>query len=353
MAAAPILEVESLSVDIPVPAGMLHPVQEVGFRVERGRTLAIVGESGCGKSLTSLALMNLLPARAKRTAGRLALDGRDLLDLSEREMSDIRGNRMSMIFQEPMTSLNPAYTVGDQLVEAERRHRRTSAAQARARAVWLLEKVGMTGAEGRLRQYPHQLSGGLRQRVMIAMALMCEPDVIIADEPTTALDVTIQAQILHLLADLQREFETGLILITHDLGVVARLCDRVAVMYAGQIVEEGTARRIFQAPAHPYTRGLLECIPIPGKTRRGAHLGTIPGIVPSLVGAMQGCHFAERCPHVSEACRAGPVAFRDGNETGHRYRCVLPPGYGGGGGGGGDGDDGGGPGDAGRPGPPR
>ena len=323
--AAPILEVEGLSVAIPVPAGTLHPVQEVGFRVTRGHTLAIVGESGCGKSLTSLALMNLLPPRAERAAGRLALDGQDLLGLSEREMADIRGNRMSMIFQEPMTSLNPAYTVGDQLVEAERRHRRTSVAAARDRAVWLLEKVGMTGAEGRLRQYPHQLSGGLRQRVMIAMALMCEPDLIIADEPTTALDVTIQAQILHLLADLQREFETGLILITHDLGVVARLCDRVAVMYAGQIVEEGTAREIFQTPAHPYTRGLLDCIPVPGKTRRGGRLGTIPGIVPSLVGTMPGCHFADRCPHASEACRAGPIAFRDGTGPGRRYRCVLPP----------------------------
>ena len=323
--AAPILEVEGLSVAIPVPAGTLRPVQEVGFRVTRGHTLAIVGESGCGKSLTSLALMNLLPPRAERTAGRLALDGQDLLGLSEREMADIRGNRMSMIFQEPMTSLNPAYTVGDQLVEAVRRHRRTSAAAARDRAVRLLEKVGMTGAEGRLRQYPHQLSGGLRQRVMIAMALMCEPDLIIADEPTTALDVTIQAQILHLLADLQREFETGLILITHDLGVVARLCDRVAVMYAGQIVEEGTAREIFQAPAHPYTRGLLDCIPVPGKTRRGAHLGTIPGIVPSLVGAMPGCHFADRCPHAGGACRAGPIALRDGAGPGRRYRCVLPP----------------------------
>ena len=323
--AAPILEVEGLSVAIPVPAGTLHPVQEVGFRVTRGHTLAIVGESGCGKSLTSLALMNLLPPRAERTAGRLALDGQDLLGLSEREMADIRGNRMSMIFQEPMTSLNPAYTVGDQLVEAERRHRRTSAAAARDRAVWLLEKVGMTGAEGRLRQYPHQLSGGLRQRVMIAMALMCEPDLIIADEPTTALDVTIQAQILHLLADLQREFRTGLILITHDLGVVARLCDRVAVMYAGQIVEEGTAREIFQTPAHPYTRGLLDCIPVPGKTRRGAHLGTIPGIVPPLVGAMPGCHFADRCPHAGGACRAGPIALRGGTGPGRRYRCVLPP----------------------------
>ena len=317
---------------------MLHPVQEVGFRVARGRTLAIVGESGCGKSLTSLALMNLLPPRAERTAGRLALDGEDLLGRSEREMADIRGNRMSMIFQEPMTSLNPAYTVGDQLVEAERRHRRTSAAAARDRAVWLLEKVGMTGADGRLRQYPHQLSGGLRQRVMIAMALMCEPDLIIADEPTTALDVTIQAQILHLLADLQREFETGLILITHDLGVVARLCDRVAVMYAGQIVEEGTARQIFQTPAHPYTRGLLECIPVPGKTRRGAHLGTIPGIVPSLVGTMPGCHFADRCPHAGGACRAGPIAFRDGTGPGHRYRCVLSPPSGNSGDGGGEGN---------------
>ena len=323
--AAPILEVEGLSVDIPVPAGLLHPVQEVGFRVERGRTLAIVGESGCGKSLTSLAVMNLLPRRARRAATRLALDGQDLIGLSEREMSDIRGNRMSMIFQEPMTSLNPAYTVGDQLAEADRRHRRTSMAQARDRAVWLLEKVGMTGAEGRLRQYPHQLSGGLRQRVMIAMALMCEPDLVIADEPTTALDVTIQAQILHLLADLQREFDTGMILITHDLGVVARLCDRVAVMYAGQIIEEGTARQVFETPAHPYTRGLLECIPIPGKTRRGAHLGTIPGIVPSLVGAMPGCHFADRCPHASEPCHGPPIPFRGGGEAGHRYRCILAP----------------------------
>ena len=325
MAADPILEVESLSVEIPVPAGMLHPVQEVGFRVERGRTLAIVGESGCGKSLTSLALMNLLPPLARRRADRLALDGQDLIGLGEREMADIRGNRMSMIFQEPMTSLNPAYTVGDQLVEALQRHRRARAAEARDRAVWLLEKVGMTGAEGRLRQYPHQLSGGLRQRVMIAMALMCEPDLIIADEPTTALDVTIQAQILHLLADLQREFDTGLILITHDLGVVARLCDRVAVMYAGQIVEEGTAGQIFRTPAHPYTRGLLECIPIPGRTRRGEHLGTIPGIVPSLVGAMRGCHFAERCPHAEQGCLAAPVAFRDAREPGHAYRCILPP----------------------------
>ena len=323
MAAAPILEVESLNVAIPVPAGTLHPVQEVGFRVTRGHTLAIVGESGCGKSLTSLALMNLLPPRAARTAGRLALDGQDLLGLSERRWRT-SGEPDEHDLPGAHDLVEPRLHVGDQLIEAERRHRRTSVTAARDRAVWLLEKVGMTGAGERLRQYPHQLSGGLRQRVMIAMALMCDPDLIIADEPTTALDVTIQAQILHLLADLQREFETGLILITHDLGVVARLCDRVAVMYAGQIVEEeGTARQIFRTPAHPYTRGLLDCIPIPGKTRRGAHLGTIPGIVPSLVGSMPGCHFADRCPHASGACRSGPIAFRDGAGPGHRYRCVL------------------------------
>jgi peptide/nickel transport system ATP-binding protein len=320
-----ILEVEGLSVDIPLPSGMLHPVQDLSFHVDRGETLAIVGESGCGKSLTSLALMDLLPLRAQRSASRLELEGQDLTGLSERRMSDLRGNRMSMIFQEPMTSLNPAYTVGDQLIEALRRHRDVSVAEARDRAVWLLEKVGITAARGRLSQYPHQLSGGLRQRVMIAMALMCGPDLIIADEPTTALDVTIQAQILHLLADLQREFRTGLILITHDLGIVARVADRVAVMYAGQIVEEGTARQIFQAPAHPYTQGLLDCIPIPGKTARGAHLGSIPGIVPSLVGEMRGCHFAERCRYAADACRAADIAFRGAAEPGHRYRCVLTP----------------------------
>ena len=239
-----ILEVSGLSVEIPLPSGLLHPVQDVSFHVDRGETLAIVGESGCGKSLTSLALMDLLPPKARRTASKLELEDRDLTSLGERQMSDLRGDRMSMIFQEPMTSLNPAYTIGDQLIEAMRRHRGVSVSEARDRAVWLLEKVGITAAHGRLGQYPHQLSGGLRQRVMIAMALMCGPDLIIADEPTTALDVTIQAQILHLLADLQREFQTGLILITHDLGVVARVADRVAVMYAGQIVEEGSARHL-------------------------------------------------------------------------------------------------------------
>ncbi len=318
-----LLEVENLTIDIPVPSGMLHAVQGLSFHLDRGETLCIVGESGCGKSLTSLALMNLLPTKAIRKAEKLALDGVDLLPLNNREMSDIRGNTMAMIFQEPMTSLNPAYTIGNQLMEILLRHKKVTKAQARDRAISMLEKVGITGAASRLNQYPHQLSGGLRQRVMIAMSLMCEPDLIIADEPTTALDVTIQAQILHLLGGLQDEFKTSLILITHDLGVVARIADRVVVMYAGQIVETGTAEQIFNSPTHPYTQGLLACIPIPGKTRRGEPLGSIPGIVPSLVGKKTGCHFASRCAYVHDACRTGAVEFQNTQEKGHTFRCVL------------------------------
>ncbi len=296
----------------------------VSFAVERGETLSIVGESGCGKSLTSLAVMNLLPRRARRTARRLAFDGSDLLKLGERAMSDLRGNSVAMIFQEPMTSLNPAFTIGNQLAEALRRHRRVSQAQARERAVFLLEKVGISAAGERLAQYPHQLSGGLRQRVMIAMALMCGPKLIIADEPTTALDVTIQAQILHLLAGLKREFEMALILITHDLGVVARIADRVAVMYAGEIVESGEVAEIFARPLHPYTQGLLRCIPVPGRTRRGAHLGAIPGMVPSLIGEIAGCAFRNRCAHAFERCAASRVPLEE-TAAGRTYRCLLPP----------------------------
>ena len=222
-----LLEVDGLTVDIPVPGGLLHAVRDVSFEVQRGETLCIVGESGCGKSLTSLAIMGLLPKKARRQARRLAFDGVDLLALRERRMSRLRGARMAMIFQEPMTSLNPAYTLGNQLTEVLQRHRKANAQTARDRAVYLLEKVGITAAASRLGQYPHQLSGGLRQRVMIAMCLMCDPDLLIADEPTTALDVTIQAQILLLLAEIQKEFNTGLILITHDLGIVARVADAI------------------------------------------------------------------------------------------------------------------------------
>ncbi len=318
-----VLDVSNLTVDIPVAGGMLHAVQSVSFHVDRGETLCIVGESGCGKSLTSLAIMDLLPKKATRTAETLSLDGENLLAITERRMSDIRGNTMGMIFQEPMTSLNPAYTIGNQMEEALKRHRRVTTAEARDRAVYLLEKVGITAARSRLSQYPHQLSGGLRQRVMIAMTLMCGPDLIIADEPTTALDVTIQAQILLLLAELQDEFEMGLVLITHDLGVVARIADRVAVMYAGEIVEQGTAEQVFNRPSHPYTQGLLECIPIPGKTARDKPLGSIPGMVPSLVGKFQGCHFADRCPFVMDACTAADVALDGRVEPGHEVRCLL------------------------------
>ncbi|MDX1431274.1 MAG: ABC transporter ATP-binding protein [Gammaproteobacteria bacterium] len=319
------LEVEGLTVDIPVAAGMLHPVRDVSFSVDRGETLCIVGESGCGKSLTSLAIMGLLPRKARLEARRLRFEDVDLVGLSERRMGDLRGSRMAMIFQEPMTSLNPAYTIGNQLAEMLTRHRRASAREARDRAVMLLEKVGITAAQSRLSQYPHQLSGGLRQRVMIAMSLMCGPDLLIADEPTTALDVTIQAQILLLLAALQSEFDMGLILITHDLGIVARVADRVAVMYAGQIVETGPVKEIFGAPTHPYTQGLLECIPIPGKTEPGARLGSIPGIVPPLIGEQRGCSFAERCDYAWNDCRASDVDLRATARAGHAYRCLLEP----------------------------
>ncbi len=319
-----LLEIERLEVEIPLAIGPLRPVRGVDLSVARGETLGIVGESGCGKSLTSLAIMNLLPRRARRRAAALRFDGVDLLSLGERQMADLRGNAMAMIFQEPMTSLNPAYTIGNQLEEALRRHRRVSAAAARERAVYLLEKVGITAAASRLGQYPHQLSGGLRQRVMIAMALMCGPKLIIADEPTTALDVTIQAQILHLLRSLQREFEMAVILITHDLGIVARTADRVAVMYAGQVVETGTAAEIFARPLHPYTQGLLRCIPVPGRTRRGEHLGSIPGMVPSLIGEPGGCGFANRCAYAFERCAAAAVPFAPVG-PGRAYRCLLPP----------------------------
>jgi peptide/nickel transport system ATP-binding protein len=267
--------------------------------------------------------MGLLPSTATRRADRLDFQGQSLPTLSEREMSDIRGDRISMIFQDPMTSLNPSYSIGNQLEEALLRHRNVPRQEARERAVFLLEKVGITAAASRLGQYPHQLSGGLRQRVMIAMALMCEPELLIADEPSTALDVTIQAQILLLIASLQRELNIGMILITHDLGVVARVAHRVAVMYAGQIVETGTVTEVFEQPLHPYTQGLLDCIPIPGKTKPGEHLGSIPGIVPTLIGDLSGCTFRDRCAYAQEAC-AGEI---DTRELGHGrgYRCLLSP----------------------------
>ena len=295
-----VLDVKNLSVKIPLAGGVLHAVDNISLSVAKGETLCIVGESGCGKSLTSLAIMDLLPKKAIRKVDTLKLGVTSIANFSEKDMSSIRGNKMGMIFQEPMTSLNPAFTVENQMVETLARHQSVTGSEARELAIKMLEKVGITPAEQRLKQYPHQLSGGLRQRVMIAMTLLCEPELIIADEPTTALDVTIQAQILDLLRQLQNDFDVGLIFITHDLGVVANIADRVAVMYAGQIVEEGTVFEIFDKPTHPYTRGLLRCIPVPGKIKRGEPLGSIPGMVPSLIGTMDTCRFEGRWDMVSD-----------------------------------------------------
>ena len=316
-----ILTVDGLEVDIPLSAGLLRPVRDISFSVGRGETVCIVGESGCGKSLTSLAIMDLLPKRARRRARRLEFTGTDLTRIRERDMADLRGNRMAMIFQEPMTSLNPAWTIGDQLTEPFLRHGKGNRREATDRAVFLLERVGIAAAGRRLGQYPHELSGGLRQRVMIAMALMCGPDLILADEPTTALDVTIQAEILHLLAELQREMGMGLLLVTHDLGIVARVAHRVAVMYAGEVVESGPTVTVFDEPRHPYTRGLIDCIPIPARSKPGVPLGTIPGLVPNLVGGIQGCAFRDRCTFATEPCtRSVPVTH---GADGHAWRCVL------------------------------
>ncbi|MEI7567885.1 MAG: ABC transporter ATP-binding protein [Alcaligenaceae bacterium] len=318
-----VLDITGLTVDIATPRGTLHVVRDVSLHVKRGETLCIVGESGCGKSMTSLAIMGLLTKSAKRSSTRFEFLGEELSHASKGHINALRGHKMAMIFQEPMTALNPAYTIGEQLTEHYRHHLRVSEADARARAVNLLEKVGIASAAQRLGQYPHQLSGGLRQRVMIAMSLMCNPELLIADEPSTALDVTIQAQILRLLADLQKELGIAMVLITHDLGVVARIADRVAVMYAGQIVEQGSAAEIFSAPQHPYTRGLISCIPIPGRTIPGGKLGTIPGVVPSLLGAMTGCAFRDRCASAQVSC-AGSIPVHQTSQV-HQWRCVLEP----------------------------
>jgi peptide/nickel transport system ATP-binding protein len=320
--ATPLLDVRGLKVEIQTPSGLIHPVRGVDFSVAPGETLAIVGESGCGKSLTSLAIMGLLPRSAKLTAERIALRGDSLLGLSERSWRKARGERIAMIFQDPMTALDPCYRIGAQMAEVLGQHRNVSAEEARARCIALLGRVGISSPEQRLSQFPHQLSGGLRQRVMIAMALICEPEMIIADEPTTALDVTIQAQILHLLADIQRETRIGLILISHDLGVVAGIAHRIAVMYGGEIVETGDRDAILGKPLHPYTEGLMRSVPVPGVTRRGETLGFIPGSVPRPIGALVRCGFLDRCPYAHDSC-ASPIPLAAALDERH-VRCVLP-----------------------------
>ena len=318
-----LLEIEDLNVDIPTDHALLKPIIGVNLTLDRGKTLAIVGESGSGKSLTAMSIMGLLPRRAQIQAKAIRFDGMSLLGLSDKAWRSLRGDRIAMIFQDPMTALDPCYTVGAQMVEVLRQHRPLGRAQARARAIEMLETARVPSPAERFNQFPHQLSGGLRQRVMIAMALMCEPDLLIADEPTTALDVTIQAQILKLLATIQEETGVGLILITHDIGVVASIADHIAVMYRGQIVEYGPADALLESPLHPYTEGLLRSIPVPGRVARGTPLGYIPGIVPAPIGVPQACVFAARCPYVTDACLVAPIPLRDVGH-GHSMRCILP-----------------------------
>ena len=310
--------------DLRVTFGGTAAVRGISLTVQKGETHCLVGESGCGKSVTSLAVMGLLAKGGKREAARLSFAGDDIRDYNEAQMSRLRGDRMAMIFQEPMTSLNPAYTVGSQMTEVLRRHRGTPRAQAVDRAVELLTRVGITAPGLRLGQFPHQLSGGLRQRVMIAMALMCDPELLIADEPTTALDVTVQAQILRLLAELQKDLGLGILLITHDLGIVARVADRVSVMYAGEVVESAPTAELFRAPRHPYTRGLLSCVPVPGKVKRDEPLGSIPGVVPRIPPGFTGCAFRDRCSFAEAAC-AGTLPRRNVGPA-HELRCILPEG---------------------------
>ena len=312
-----VLEVNGLTTYFFTRGGVVKAVDDVSFTVRAGETLAIVGESGCGKSITALSLMRLIPSPPGRTiAGTVMLDGTDLLQLSEPEMRQMRGNKISMIFQEPMTALNPLLTIGRQVAETLILHQNMSRQAAQARAVEMLKFVKIPEAEQRAREYPHQLSGGMRQRAMIAMALACNPRVLICDEPTTALDVTIQAQILELIVELQRDFGTAVILITHDLGVVAETAHRVIVMYAGRKVEEAAAEELFHRPLHPYMNGLLGSIPRVGLTKRATAdehvaLQEIPGIVPALNDLPEGCAFAPRCPNADDKCRAAIPPFEE------------------------------------------
>lgn len=320
-----LLEVTDLQVTFHTDRGQINAVDGISFSLEKGKTLGIVGESGCGKSVTSLSLMRLIAAPGKISRGSIRFNDRSLLDLPETEMRKIRGNDIAMIFQEPMTSLNPVFSVGNQIQEAILLHQKVSARQAWERAVEMLTLVGIPEPARRANDYPHQLSGGMRQRVMIAMALSCHPQLLIADEPTTALDVTIQAQILDLVRKLQREMNASMLLITHDLGVVAETCDHVAVMYAGKIVEYGSVTDIFHRPQHRYTQGLLNSVPHFETGQRLHRLNTIPGMVPSLFQLPKGCRFQERCKFVQNDCQTVEPSLHDVGPT-HKVACYHPVG---------------------------
>ncbi|WP_348620233.1 ABC transporter ATP-binding protein [Paenibacillus polymyxa] len=318
---AQLLEVTNLRTEFKTVAGTIRAVDGVDLSVGKGETLGIVGESGCGKSITSLSIMQLLPkGLGKVAAGEVRFNGENMLDFSERKMRSIRGNEMAMIFQEPMTSLNPVFKIGKQIAESARYHHGVSKHKAKDMAVEMLTKVGIPRPEKVAASYPHELSGGMRQRVMIAMAMVCNPKLLIADEPTTALDVTIQAQILDLMRELQKSEGTSILMITHDLGVVAEMCDRVVIMYAGQIVEETDVKTLFKDPKHPYTQSLLASLPQLNSDQE--RLASIPGQVPNPLDMPKGCRFAPRCQFAKEICRAEAPELTE-VEPGHKSRCLL------------------------------
>jgi peptide/nickel transport system ATP-binding protein len=318
----PLLQVANLRTSFFTESGAVHAVDNVSFDVRRGEAVALVGESGCGKSVTAMSIMRLVAPPGRITAGRVSFKGKDLASLSERDMRKVRGNDIAMVFQEPMTSLNPVFKIGTQVAEAIRIHKDVSKREAWKMAGEMLNLVSIPDPVKRLDDYPHQLSGGMRQRVMIAMALSCDPELLIADEPTTALDVTIQAQIMELLANLQKKLGLAILLITHDLGVVAEFCERVIVMYTGRVVEEANVRDLFANPAHPYTRGLLKSLPSVSKHEAATRLPTIKGMVPSISNLPGGCKFNPRCPDVMDICLGNEPALM-GVREGHNARCYL------------------------------
>ena len=315
------LDIRNLRVSIPTDRGILNAVRGVDLQIAKGETLCLVGESGCGKSLTATSIMGLLPRYAKVTSDRFQMAGQDLTTRTDGKLAKLRGRDVAMIFQDPTSALNPTLTIGRQLTEGVMRYEKLSRKDADCRAIEMLDRVGIANPAARLTQYPHGFSGGQRQRIMIASALMGRPGLLIADEPTTALDVTIQAQILALLGELQSDLGLSLLLITHDLGVVAAIANDVAVMYAGRIAERARAADLFAAPRHPYTQGLLAAIPVPGVTPRGSELPAIPGRVPGLIGTMQGCAFRDRCALAGPDCVIDPVPRVD-TGSGHFVECV-------------------------------
>lgn len=333
-ASAPLLQVEDLRVEFKTRRGKALVLNGVDFELKSGETLGVVGESGCGKSMTALALLRLIPSPPGNiSGGRVLFQGQDLVQADEAQMRKVRGNRISMIFQEPMTALNPVFTVGNQIGESLRLHAGLDTAAARARTIEMLQQVGIPAPERRVDEYPHQLSGGMRQRVMIAMALACRPDILIADEPTTALDVTVQAQIFDLLRELQREKGTAIMLITHDMGAIAEMADRVIVMYAGRVIEQGTTDEVVSQPGHPYTQGLIDCLPELGSSlqHERVDLAEITGVVPSIWELGSGCAFRERCPHAMPHCAvqvppmfvAGAQAVPAADSGAHGVACWL------------------------------